>query len=862
MALLSRFSLNFPPATFRQPPANAQATTAPTQSDVTMTPLPTRRLLALALASAIAMPAWAQTTEPGPATAASTGAFTATDIRIDGLQRISAGTVLTYLPIERGDTVDSTKVVESIRALYKTGFFEDVSLDRQGNILVITVAERPAINKLTLTGNKDIKTEDLMKGLQDIGLAEGETFDRLALDRVTQELVRQYNNRGKYNVEITPTVSPLDRNRVDITIAVKEGKAAKIRHVNLIGAEKFESQDILDTWESRESSWLSWYRRDDQYSKEKLSGDMERLNSWYLDRGYVDFSLDSTQVAISPNKQDMFITAGITEGVQYTLGEVKVTGDTVLPLEDIQKLVLVKEGQIFSRAMLEFTSDAITATLGNIGYAFAQVNPIPTVDRDNQTVAINLQVVPGPRVNVRHIVFKGNTRTADEVLRREMRQFEGAWFSQAAVDRSKIRLQRLGFFETVDVETPAVPGSNDQVDVVYSVKETTSGSFVFGLGYSQLSGLTTSIQLSQNNFLGGGNRVSIEAQRSDYLQRYSFSFVNPFFTDEGMSLGYNLWWREFDYSSFNTAQYSTTSAAAQMVLGLPITENDTVSLLFGIDTNQILTFSGSTPQSIIDYIDGIGQRTFHAWRTELGWARDTRNDFFMPTRGTYQRVSAEVTLPGSTVEYYKLNYEFSKYWPLSQAFVLNTRAEVGYGDSYGSDHVRNVCWTDGTYVDTNGDGTKDTYVPGPAPSNPCLGSSPDFVKTLTSTGLPFFENFYAGGVRSVRGFRDNTLGPRSESIAGYIGQPLGGALKTTGSLEMYFPKLFDSKAARISAFVDFGNVFAGTSDFDAGELRGSAGVALLWRAPVGPISISYAYPLRKQDGDEIERLQFTFGGAF
>jgi outer membrane protein insertion porin family len=824
-----------------------------------MTRLPTRRLLALALASAIAVPAWAQTTEPGPAASdapAAASAFTATDIRIDGLQRISTGTVLTYLPIERGDAVDSTRAGEAIRALYKTGFFEDVRLDRQGDILVITVTERPAINKLTVTGNKDIKSEELLTGLSDIGLAEGETFDRLALDRVGQELTRQYNNRGKYNVEITPTVSQLERNRVDVTITIKEGKAAKIRHVNLVGTEKFENEDILDSWESKESNWLSWYRRDDQYSKEKLSGDIERLNSYYLDRGYVDFSLDSTQVSISPDKQDMFITAGVTEGEQYKISDVKVTGDTVLPVEDIERLVLVKEEQIFSRALLEFTSDAITSTLANIGYAFSQVNPIPTVDRENRTVAINLQVVPGPRVNVRRIVFKGNTRSADEVLRREMRQFEGAWYSQAAIDRSKIRLQRLGYFETVDVETPAVPGTSDQVDVVYNVKETTSGSFVFGLGFSQLSGLTTSIQLSQNNFLGSGNRVSVEAQRSDFLQRYAFSFLNPFFTDEGMSLGYNLSLREFDYSSFNTAQYSTTSAAAQGVLGLPITENDTVSASFGIDTNEILAFPGSTPQSIIDYIDAVGQRTFHAWRTELGWARDTRNDFFMPTRGLYQRVSAEITLPGSTVEYYKLNYEFSKYWPLSPSFVLNTRAEIGYGDSYGSDQFRTICVANGSGPEVPPTANADEGAPGVC--EPGSYAS----RVLTATGLPFFENFYAGGVRSVRGFRDNTLGPRSEAFGGFRGQPLGGALKTTGSLEMYFPRLFDSNAARISAFVDFGNVYAGTDDFDAGELRASTGVALLWRAPVGPISISYAFPLRNDDDDELERLQFTFGGAF
>ena len=841
-----------------------------------MTRTPARHLLALALLSALSGTVAAQqasTSDAAPSDAqAAFGMapepavgmqpFTVSDIRVDGLQRIGAGTVFTYLPIERGDTVDQTRAGEAIRALYKTGFFEDVRIDRQGSILVVTVVERPAINKITVTGNKDLKTDDLMKGLRDIGLAEGETFDRLALDRVTQELVRQYNNRGKYNVEIKPTVARLDRNRVDVTIAVDEGKAAKIRHINLIGNDSFEQDEILDTWESRESNWLSWYRRDDQYSREKLTGDLEKLRNFYLDRGYIDFSDDNVQVAISPDRRDMFLTAGITEGEQYTVSKIQITGETVLPKEELDKFLTVKEGSIFSRRLLELTSDAIVATLGNIGYAFAQVNPVPQVDRDARTVAIDLQVVPGPRVNVRRIVYKGNTRTADEVLRREMRQFEGSWYSQAAIDRSKIRLQRLGFFETVEVETPAVPGMADQVDVVFNVKETNSGSFVFGLGYSQLAGMTTSVQLSQNNFLGSGNRVSVEAQRSNYMQRYAFSYLNPFFTDEGLSLGYNLWWRELDYSDFNTAQYNSTNAAAQMVLGIPITEHSSISMLFGIDTNQIDTYSGYTPQAIIDYVDAIGQRTFHSWRSELGWSRDTRNDFFMPTRGTYQRVGLESTLPGSTVEYYKLSYEFSHYWPLSQAFVLRTGLDLGYGDSYGNDHVRNICWTNGTYVDTNGDGIQDTYVPGPPPTEPCLGSSPDFVKTVTATGLPFFENFYAGGTRSVRGFRDNTLGPRSEPIGGYLGQPLGGSLKTVGQIEMVFPKLFDSKAARVSAFVDVGNVFNGANNFDAGELRASAGVALLWRAPVGPISISYAYPFKKKDGDEIERLQFTFGGGF
>ncbi|MCC8487236.1 outer membrane protein assembly factor BamA [Xanthomonas campestris pv. raphani] len=789
-----------------------------------MTRLPTRRLLALALAAGLSLPA---------AAALAAEPFVASDIRVDGLQRIASGTVFTYLPVNRGDTVDDGKVADSIRALYRTGFFEDVQLDRQGNILVITIKERPAINKLTVTGNKDIKSEELLKGLGDIGLTEGGTFDRLSLDRVTQELTRQYNNRGKYNVEITPTVSPLDRNRVDVAIAIKEGKAAKIRHVNLIGTEKFANEDILENWESKEHNWASWYRRDDQYSKEKMSGDLEKLNSWYLDRGYVDFSVDSTQVSISPDKRDMFVSAGVTEGEQYKISEIKVTGDTVLPQADIERLVIPKAGDIFSRALLEYTSDAITNTLSNVGYAFAKVNPIPTPNREDRTVAVNLQVVPGPRVSVRRILYKGNSRTSDEVLRREMRQFENTWYSQAAIDRSKIRLQRLGYFESVDVETPAVPGSNDQVDVVYNVKETTSGSFVFGLGFSQAFGVTTSVQLSQNNFLGGGNRVAVEASRSTFQQRYAFSYTNPFFTDDGVSLGYNLSWRELDYSDFNTAQFNSTNGSAQVVFGVPITENDTVSAMIGVDSNQITTFPGTTPQAIVDYIQAIGTDTFKAVRTEFGWARDTRNDFFMPTRGMYQRVGLETTLPGSTVEYYKLNYQISNYWPIIPAIVLNTRFELGYGDSYGKDS---------SGVITNADGT---------------------TRPVTATGLPFYENFYAGGTNSVRGFEDNTLGPRSEAINGFNrGQPLGGSLKTVGSVEMYFPKLFDSPSARISAFFDFGNVYSDVDAFKANELRASTGVALLWRAPVGPISISYAFPLKKEDNDEIERLQFTFGGQF
>ena len=800
------------------------------------------------------MPAWAQT---------AFAPFTVSDIRIDGLQRIGAGTVFTYLPVERGDILDQSKSAEALRALYKTGFFEDVRLDHQGSILVISVVERPAINKLTLVGNKDLKTDDLLKGLKDIGLAEGETYNQLNLDRVTQELNRQYNNRGKYSVSISPNVERLDRNRVNLTLNIKEGKAAKIRHINLIGNEAFSEEDITGNWESNTSNWLSWYRRDDQYSREKLSGDIEKLNAWYLDRGYVDFSLDSTQVAISGDRKDMFLTAGLTEGEVYSISTVTVSGDTVLPKEEIEALVgFIRPGSTFSRGLLELATDAVSARLANIGYAFARINPVPEIDRNKRTVGIDFQVQPGPRVNVRRIVFKGNTRTADTVLRREMRQFEGSWYSQAAIDRSKVRLDRLGYFEEVSIENEPVAGSDDQVDVVYTVKETTSGSISAGLGYSQLSGVNLSLQLSENNFLGSGNRVSMSMTRSAYQKRYDFSFMNPYFTDEGLSLGYNLWWREFDYSSFNVASYSTNSGAAQMFLGIPLSESDSISVMFGIDSNEILAFPGSTPPPLVDYISAVGNQTFHSWRAQVGWGRDTRNNYFTPVVGTTQNLSAEIALPGSTVENFKISYDVAKYWPLSQALVLKTGMNLGYGDSYGNDFVRNICYSAPTVIDSDGDGDLDTVVPGAPPTVPCLPTSPDFDKTVTAGGLPFFENFYAGGISSsgkVRGFVDNTLGPAYTTPSGFR-QPLGGSFLVAGSVEAIFPKLFDSPSARVSAFVDFGNVYNGVDNFDAGELRVSTGISLLWRSPMGPLSISYALPLRKQDGDQVERLQFNFGG--
>lgn len=775
----------------------------------------------------------------GPLQAQSFEPFVISDIRVDGLQRISAGTVFTYLPLEMGDRVGRGEAADAIRALFRTGFFSDVRLDRQGNgILVVTVTERPAINSITLSGNRDIRTEELMQGLSGIGLSEGETFNQLQLDKVTLELTRQYNNRGKYNVSINPTISQLDRNRVDIAIDIKEGRAAKIKHLNLVGNATFSSKEILEEWESGTTNWLSWYRQNDQYSREKLSGDLEKLTSFYLDRGYVDFNIESSQVSISPDRRDMYITASVSEGDIYTVDEVKVSGDTIIPVEEMEKLVFISSGQTFSRRLLEFTSDAMTNTLSNIGYAFASVNPVPTIDRESRKVSINFVVDPGKRVNVRRIVFKGNTRTSDEVLRREMRQFEGMWFSQAAIDRSKIRLQRLGFFDDVTIDTPQVPGSEDQVDVEISVTERTSGSFQFGLGYSQYSGLITTVSVQQNNFFGTGNQIGVTVQNNSFVKRMDFSYFDPYFTEDGVSVGYNLSYRELDQADANLANFSSDSGSLRAIFGLPITETDTVGLSFGIDRNSIVPYEGFTPQSIVDYINALERRTFNSWRSELSWARNTTNAFFNPTRGTFQRVAAEVTLPGSTVEYYKLSYEFNRYWPLSRHLVLLTRADIGYGDSYGDRKERLL-----DYIDAEG--------------NPAQ-------RLLVADGLPFYENFYAGGERSIRGFETNTLGPVGfGSLAPTTRQPLGGSLKTVGSFEFIFPTLLDSNSARVSAFIDYGNVFDSTKNFSAGEMRASAGLALQWQAPIGPITISWAQPLKyDREIDRVEKLQFTFGTLF
>jgi len=775
--------------------------------------------------------------------------FVVSDIRIDGLTRIAQGTVLSYLPIEKGDTLTDDRAQAAIRALYQTKFFSDVEVDRQGSIMVIKVVERPAIAKLTLRGNKDIKEDDLRKGLKEIGLSEGETFDRLSLDRVQQELIRQYYNRGKYNVSVEPHVTRLDRNRVAIDIEIREGKAAKIREINVVGNKAFSDKDIRSGFEQNTSNWLSWYSKDDQYSREKLSGDLEKLGSYYMDRGYADFGIDSTQVSIAPDKREMYISASVKEGEIYTVSDVKLLGELILPEDMLRKLVFIHKGEIFNRKAIEASSDAIKGILANLGYAFAKVTPIPKLDRDNRTVDLTLFIEPGKRVYVRRVVFQGNTRTEDDVMRRELRQLEGTWYSQAALDRSKTRLDRLGYFKTVKIDKALVPGTDDQVDVTVKVEEQSAGSLMFGVGYSQYSGIILSASVSQNNFLGTGDRFSVGAETSDFYKRVNASYVNPYLTDSGIALGYNATYSKLDYGDTDFANYTYSTTAFSAYLNIPVTDFDSVTAGLGISSNKINTSPGFTPQELINYQNTVGNQTIHSWTANLGWSHDTRNGYWAPTRGGVMSVSSEIALPGSTVSYYTINTDLGHYWPVGRGFVLYLDGKLGYGNTYGKD------------------------------------------KDLA---FPFWNNFFSGGVRDVRGFQDNTLGPKlcsgvtqdpkfpndptkqvsvlpnskgqcTDSYYNYA-QPIGGAFKVLGTAQVFLPLPFlkDVNTARVSWFMDVGNVYADLGAFKAKDLRASTGLSLQWQAPIGPLIINFAIPFRAQDEDKHyeERIQFTFGSQF
>lgn len=733
--------------------------------------------------------------------------FLVENIQVKGLQRISAGTVYNYLPVTVGEKFSMEKAGSAIRALFKTGFFKDVALEREGAELIVKVIERPSIAKIIFEGNEDLSSEDLTKALKKIGLAEGKVFNRQVLDKVEQELRRQYFSHGKYGLKIKTDVSKLTRNRVGIHIDISEGRVAKIKQINVVGNKIYENEDLVDEFELSTTNWLSFYTKDDQYSKQKLSADLERLRSYYLDRGYINFSIESTQVAITPNKKEIYVTVNVKEGDLFTLEKVKLSGDLVVDPEEIIELVQVGPGEIFSRKNATETSKAISDRLGEEGYAFANVNMVPQINDEQKTVEMTFFVDPGKRVYVNRINMSGNTKTRDEVLRRELRQMESSWASTTKIERSKIRLERLGYFEEVNVETPAVVGTPDQIDVNYSVVEKSSGNLTAGVGFSQTQGIVFNANVSQDNVFGSGKKLNVAFNNSDVFTRYNFGYFDPYFTLDGVSMGFNIGYSARDAEEANIARYSTDIFDAGFNFGIPLNEHDRLNFNFDVKHTKLSTSEFSSDE-IEDFVTKNGDK-FLTFPVSIGWTHDTLNRALFPNRGGQQRFAALATVPGSDLEFFKVSYKHQIYFPLAKDFTFRLLGEVAYGDGYGS-----------------------------------------------TDSLPFFEHYFAGGVRSVRGFNDNTLGPRDSEK-----DPFGGSSKIVGKAELFFPVPFleDVKSVRIGSFFDAGTVSDG---FEVSNMRYSVGLSGEWLSPFGALAVSFAIPLNADKDDDEQIFQFSFGSGF
>ncbi len=733
--------------------------------------------------------------------------FLVENIQVKGLQRISAGTVYNYLPVRVGEKFSLDSANTAIKELFKTGFFKDILLERDGSTLVVNVVERPSIAKIIFDGNKDLSSEDLTKALKKIGLAEGKVFNRQILDKVEQELRRQYFSHGKYGLKIKTEVSRLTRNRVGINIEISEGRVAKIKQINIVGNNEFDNETLLKIFELDTTGLLSFYTKDDQYSKQKLSADLERLRSFYMDRGYINFSIESTQIAITPDKKEIYVTVNLTEGDVFVLEKVKLSGKLVVPPEEIIKLVKVGPGEIFSRRNATETSKAISDRLGDEGYTFANVNMVPEIDQDSKTVQMTFFVDPGKRVYARRINMTGNTKTRDEVLRRELRQMESSWASSAKIERSKTRLERLGYFEDVNVETPPVVGTADQIDINYTVVEKSSGNLSAGVGFSQTQGIVFNANVSQDNVFGSGKRVNLAFNNSDVSTRYSFGYFDPYFTLDGVSFGYDLGYSARDAEEANISNYSTDVINSGINFGLPLNEHD--RLRFGLDLKHTkLETTEFSSTEIADFITNNGDK-FLTLSGSIGWTHDTLNRAIFPSEGGQQRFSALATVPGSDLEYFKVSYKQQQYFPIAKDLTFRLLGEVAYGDGYGS-----------------------------------------------TDDLPFFEHYFAGGVHSVRGFDDNTLGPRDSR-----NDPFGGSSKIIGKAELFFPVPFveDVKSIRIGSFVDAGTVSDG---FNIENMRYSVGLSGEWLSPFGALSVSFAVPMNADDNDEEQGFQFSFGSGF
>lgn len=758
-----------------------------------------RALAALALTLVLVTPAHAW--EP----------FQVGDIEIEGAERISVGTVLNYLPVRTGERFTPEDARRAIRALYDTGLFEDVELGRRGDALVVRVRERPAISEINFEGNFGMDEQALRSSLSDIGLARGRTFNRSLLEQVEQELRRQTFARGKYGMELSTEVRELERNRVAIDITLREGKTARIRQINIIGNEAFDDKTLKDLMESGIPGPLALFSSADEYSRTKLEGDLEAIRSHYLDRGYIKFVIASSQITITPDKKDIYITINIDEGDLFRIRRLEIAGELPVAREELESRLQTSEGDLFSRKAISESRNAIADRLAAAGYAFANIDVVPEVDEDNQQVDVRFVVDPGQRTYVRRITFSGHTATEDKVYRRELRQLEGARFSPQHVDRSRVRLQRLPQVQDVRVETQRVPGADDQVDIDYAITERATGQLSLGVGYSSSQGVVFNAGLRQQNLFGTGRDLEFSVDNTETSRRFVIRYTNPYYTDWGVSRSLRFSYQETDPRNvFSTANFFQDSGSAGVEYGVPISEFETVSFGLGVEGTRIRT-TDSTPQEVLDFLEANGEE-FGFLEGTAAYARDTRNRTIFAERGTLSRVSTQVALPGSDLEFYKLRYQFESYTPLTDSLVAAVSGDVGYGAGYG-----------------------------------------------TTDGLPFFRRYYAGGIRSVRGYQTGSLGPKYPD-----GDSKGGDLRTTGSLQLVFPPPYaeEGSQARLSLFYDFGNVYASADDFEPSELRSAIGLSFNWRSPMGPLSFSFAEAIDPQPEDETERFQFTIGTLF
>jgi outer membrane protein insertion porin family len=733
--------------------------------------------------------------------------FVVKDIRVEGLQRTEAGTVFSYLPVKVGETMTEEKAQQALRALFATGFFRDVRLEVENDVLLVFVEERPAVAQVDFVGVKEFDIETIRKILRDAGLAEGRTFDRSVLDTAEQELKRQYLSRGRYAAEVTTTVTPLERNRVGISISVVENAVAKIRGINIVGTQAYREKELLAQFVLRTPGWMTWYTKHDQYSKQRLAADLETLKSFYQDRGYIDFSVESTQVSITPDKKDIYITINISEGEKYTVSTVSLEGQMLVPREELQKLLRVKPGEVFSRLHVTESTKAITDRLGNDGYAFANAGAVPQIDKEKRTVALAIVIDPGRRVYVRRINVGGNTKTRDEVVRREMRQLEGAYYDASKIQLSKTRIDRTQYFKEVNVETAPVADSADQVDVNFTVEEKPTGSMMVGAGFSSVDKISVSGAITQQNIFGSGKFMSVQVNSGKVNKTYALSYGNPYFTVDGVSQGFDVYKRRVDASSLAVGSYSTDTLGAGMRFGYPLSETDGVN--FGLVGEHVkLGVDSNSPLSYQNFASIFGN-TYTYGTGSIGWGRDSRDSGIQPTKGTMLRLGGEAS--AGDLKFYRVNASDTWFYPLSRSVTLALTGTFGY------------------------------------------------VHGFSGKPVPFFKNFYVGGPGSVRGYKAFSLGPQDAAS-----NVLGGTRQLSGSSEVLFPVpgAEGDKSLRLSAFLDAGQVYGADQKVALADLRYSTGLALSWASPFGPLKVSFGFPLNKKDTDRVERLQLNFGTAF